>query len=274
MSLPTRPDQVPADTVAALRAERDFLLRSLDDLDAELAAGEITAERHRELAGRYTANAADVLRVLAAVDRPDPALVAASPRRPPTRRWAVVAALVAVAALAAVAVPRALQDRPPGATITGNAQSRPPGLDALARRVADQPDDPEARLAYARGLVAAGQLVDALKQYDQAAQLDPANPEPHAYSGWIVLLAGVTDTAMARLDRAIAADAAYPDARFFKAMALRRLDRPAEAAAELRRYLELAPADGPLRRQVEALLAELTTGTTTATAPPAAGAGR
>ena len=267
MSIGTEPHPIPPDAVAALRAERDFLLRSLDDLDAELNGGEITAERHRELVDRYTARAADVLRVLAGIDGADASSAGDSTGRRRTGRWRVAAGLVAVGALAAVALPRALQDRPPGTTITGNAQSRPATLDALARRAADRPDDPGAHVSYARALLDEGKVVDALKQYDRAAQLDPGNAEAHAYSGWIVLLAGVTDKAMARIDRAIAADPAYPDARFFRAMALRRLDRLPEAAAELRRYLELAPAGGPLRRQVEALLAELTTGTTTTTAP-------
>ena len=51
-------------TAAALRAEREFLLRSLADLDAEHAAGELADERYRELHDRYTVQAATVLRAL------------------------------------------------------------------------------------------------------------------------------------------------------------------------------------------------------------------
>lgn len=268
MTAPTAPD-IPPDNIDVLRAEREFLLRSLDDLDAELAAGDIAPARHRDLTDRYTARAADVIRLLTAVEDAS-AVTTPAPSEPRRgRRRAVGAAAAAIVAVVAIAglvvMPRAVQDRPPGASITGNAQSQPASIESLARRAAARPDDPQAQLAYARALLSARDLVEALKRYDEAARLDPANPEPHAYSGWIVLLAGITDKAVTRIDAAIAADPSYPDAHFFKAVALRRLDRAGEAATELRRYLDLAAVDAPLRAEVESLLHELTTGTTTST---------
>lgn len=263
MTARTAPD-IPPDDIDVLRAEREFLLRSLDDLDAELAAGDIAPARHRDLTDRYTARAADVIRLLTAVEDAS-AVTTPAPSEPRRgRRRAVGAAAAAVVAIAGLVVmPRAVQDRPPGASITGNAQSQPASIESLARRAAARPDDPQAQLAYARALLSARELVEALKRYDEAARLDPANPEPHAYSGWIVLLAGITDKAITRIDAAIAADPSYPDAHFFKAVALRRLDRAAEAATELRRYLDLAAVDAPLRAEVESLLHELTSATTT-----------
>ncbi|MGH2695769.1 MAG: hypothetical protein ACRDIW_02130, partial [Actinomycetota bacterium] len=97
MTVGAEPAHVPAATVDELRAERDFLLRSLDDLDAELAAGELTPERHRSLSDRYTARAADVLRLLSAAGGAEPA---PAPPGPPVRRrarrWPVAAALAIV----------------------------------------------------------------------------------------------------------------------------------------------------------------------------------
>ena len=49
---------------ADLEAERDFLLRSLDDLEVERGAGDIDDEAYQQLHDDYTARAAAVLRAL------------------------------------------------------------------------------------------------------------------------------------------------------------------------------------------------------------------
>ena len=54
-----------------LAAEEEFLLRSIDDLEAELAAGGIDAATYRTLHDDYTARAAAVIR--ARQGRADPA---------------------------------------------------------------------------------------------------------------------------------------------------------------------------------------------------------
>ena len=50
------------DVLAALERERDFLLRSLDDLDAERAAGDLDTSDHAALADDYTRRLAEVAR--------------------------------------------------------------------------------------------------------------------------------------------------------------------------------------------------------------------
>lgn len=264
-----RTDAAPAPpdgdrTAAALAAERDFLLRSLADLESEHADGGLTADRYRELHDRYTVQAATVLRALARLEAAPAPADASSPRR---RRHPVVARLAAAAAVTAggALLVSAANDREAGQTITGNAQSTARDLDALAR---DRPDDLAAQLAYASALMEDGQLVDALRAFDAAARLDPDNPVPKAYGGWIVFLAGLTDDALTRLDLAVAADPTYPDARFFRGMVLLR-GRQDEAAAlaELREYLRLAP-DGAARQQVQAVVDQLSSPTATSTTAP------
>jgi len=256
-------------TLAALRAERAFLLRSLADLDAEHAAGDLTEDRYRELHDRYTVQAATVLRALERLEQE--AARSAPPRR--RRRRARVLAGVAVAAVLAVGgvlLVRAAGDRQPGQTITGNAQSAADDLDALARAARQRPDDADAQLAYATALMEDRQLVDALRAFDTAARLDPTNPVPKAYGGWIVFLAGLPDEALTRLDAAVAADPAFPDARFFRGMVLLRGRQDETAAlAEFREYLRLAP-NGPERQQVQALVDELAAAapTTSTTSTP------
>src|SRR5262249_38766367 len=57
-------DQEPSEDRARLEAERDVLLKSLDDLEAEHAAGGIDDESYQTLRDDYTARAAAVIRAL------------------------------------------------------------------------------------------------------------------------------------------------------------------------------------------------------------------
>ncbi|MHB8467048.1 MAG: hypothetical protein ACYDD7_19715, partial [Acidimicrobiales bacterium] len=70
---------------AGLGAQRDFLLGSLRDLDAERAAGDIEERDYEELRDGYTARAAAVLREMQAP-------VAADRVRPTGRRGRVIIA--------------------------------------------------------------------------------------------------------------------------------------------------------------------------------------
>lgn len=261
------PEAAPGDgdaVAVALAGERDFLLRSLADLDAEYAAGELTEHRYRDLRDRYTVRAAAVLRALERLDGAPPLATDGQPARRGPRRLGLIAVCASVLAVGGVLLSNALQDRRPGQTITGNAQSMTADLGVLERAAAQRPDDAETQLAYASALLADRQLVDALRAFDTAARLDPTNPVPKAYGGWIVFLAGLTDEALTRLDAAVAVDPAYPDARFFRGMVLLR-GRQDEAAAlaDWREYLRLA-ADGPERQQVQALVDRMTASSTPA----------
>lgn len=251
-------------TPDTLQREQAFLLRSLDDLEAERAAGDLDDEIYERLRDDYTARAAAVARALAGGASASPI---AGPRR---RRGLVIAGVVVFSLVAGGLVATSLGQRLPGQTVTGNAQSDPAtALREMARSVAQSPADADLRLSYARLLLQADRPVDALKQFDAAARLDPGNGEARAYAGWLVFLAGLTDEGLRRLDAAVAAVPSYPDGHLFRGMALLRGrgDR-AGAAAELDTYLTMAP-DGPMADQVRALLQEARgapAGTTT-TAP-------
>src|SRR5690606_11549803 len=56
--------QLDPDALAALEEERDFLLRSLDDLEREHDAGDVDDADYAELKDDYTARAAAVLRAI------------------------------------------------------------------------------------------------------------------------------------------------------------------------------------------------------------------
>jgi hypothetical protein len=265
------------ETREALEAQREFLLRSLDDLEAERTAGNIDDGTYERLHGDYTARAATVLRALdgEAVEQPGgPPPVSAG------RRALVIGGLVAFAVAAAVVLAITIAPRQPGQTITGGAPVTGPKAEAtLKAAVHDHPDDYSARIAYARSLLATDQ-VGALEQYGAAAKLDPKQPEPPTYIGWIFGLASaqVTDAASRTqlLDRSLSElalarsiDPKYPDAYVFEGLVRYRYAKdPTGAIPLLKEYLRLSP-DGPQVSLVQGALkdaqqaAEAATTTTT-----------
>lgn len=249
----------------ALETERDFLLASLDDLEAALAEDDLDPATYERLREDYTARAAAVVRSLASGRdlRPVP------PSPPRWRRAAVAAAVTAFVVGSAALLTGSLGERLAGQTVTGNAQSGLPGrIRELEQRVEDDRRDAGARRDLARARLQARDLVGALKDFDAAARLDPADAESRAYGGWLVYQAGLVDDAVRRLDRAIAASPDYADAHLFRGIVLFRAKSDAAGAVtELERYLALMPA-GPLDARVRALLDDARARATTSPTPP------
>ena len=261
----------------ALEDERTFLLRSLDDLDAERAEGNVDGVTYERLHADYTARAARVLHQLDG-DTVDSAAPLQAPRT--GRRVLVGAAVVAFATVASVALAYGLGARLPGQTITGRqsggsspSAASTAALNSLRAAVKANPNDAAAHLALARGLMGARDLPDALTEFGAAARLDPTNAEPFAYSGWLIRLQGFPDDALKLLDKAIEVDPQYADARAFKGIILFRDKKDPEGAiAQFQRYLVRAP-DSPLAAQVRTLLAQAveagrTSSSTTSTSTP------
>jgi cytochrome c-type biogenesis protein CcmH/NrfG len=252
----------------ALEEERDFLLRSLDDLEEERAAGSIDEESYRALHDDYTARAAAVIRALRdGVDaRPEP------PRAPWARRALVAGGLIVFAAAAGVALAYALGARLPGQTASGNSAA--PSRTGVGTRaqleaaVREHPDDVRPKVLLARFLEADNDLPGALEQYDAVVEIDPANADAYAQSGRILYLtasraspsdaAPLVDEARARLDHSVELDPEAPDPRFFRAIVLANEFGDFTAAqGDLQRYLVAAP-DGTFAAQARQLLADVT----------------
>lgn len=228
----------------ALEQDRDHLLRSLEDLEQERAAGDLEEADYLALKEDYTARAAEVLRAL----EPAPTsqageegdegarpvtVVGAPPRRPTWRPVLVLVTLLVVAAGAGALVARTAGERLPGDPVSGAIKATGPS-GAIA-------DD----LVKARDLIGNGKTLDAIKVYDRVIERDPEQPEALAYRGWLLRLAGraagnteLIDKGLEYIDRAVAADPTYPDAHFFRAFVLYQ-DRndPAGAVPELRTFL-------------------------------------
>jgi cytochrome c-type biogenesis protein CcmH len=257
--------------------ELEFLVRSISDLETERAAGDLDDATYARLRREYVEREAAVRRALdgdgesaVVTARPDPPTP-----RPPTswrRRLLLVGGIGAFAAAAAIVLTLAVSDRLPGQTASGNSDEvttddREARLEAA---VAERPDDPLAHLALARFRLNIDDYAGALEEYDAAAEIDPTNPEPATYAGWVLYLASesaadsaeaseLVDAAMARLDAAVEIDAEYPDALVFRGIVrFRGLGDPAGAVPDLQRFLAAAP-EHPFAPQVRALLEEAVT---------------
>jgi len=266
-----------------LGAERDFLLKSLDDLEAERVAGGIDEESYRALHDDYTARAAATIRALRDGVDARPVVPATSWQR----RGLVIAAIVGFAVIAGVTLAFALGARLPGQTASGNTNTntgtdRTPSTAAQRKRleaaVAANPNDIASRLLLARFLEADNDVSGALKQYDAVIAVDANNAEAFAQSGRLLYVtasqapaadaAPLVGRATQRLDRSIELNPEYPDARFFRAIV--RANEYGDftgAQQDLQRYL-LATPNGTFAGQARQLLADVTkalepSGTTT-----------
>ncbi len=252
----------------SLEAERDFLLRSLDDLDNERAAGNIDDGNYERLHADYTARAAAVLRQIR--DGLDIELPKAQPVS--RRRRLVTIGVVAVFALTSAGLlANSLRTRSPGGQVTGD---NPNTTVAAAQReatliaaVKKHPKDYLSHIALARFYLG-NDLGKSVKEYDAAAKLDPKQPEPFAYGGWIRgIVAGqlgkgtnrtlLLRTAFDRFAHAIDVAPSYPDTFVFRGIVHFQVMKDSKAAIpDFQRYLELAPQDDQYRQLVLGALAQ------------------
>jgi cytochrome c-type biogenesis protein CcmH/NrfG len=283
-------EQLDPERRRELEDERDFLMRSLDDLELERESGGIDDESYRELHDDYTARAASVIRTLRDGVDVTPARAPRSKER--TRRRALLVAGVAVfAVLVGVSLAYALGARLPGQTASGNSAAGPTTtnpaskalrqrIDTLQRQVNAKPDDFDLRLQLSRAYEENGDLNNALKQSDDAITIDANRPEGHANAARLLYLASeqvpnkdaqaqLVAQALAGFNQAISVDANYADAYFFRAVLYAATDELARAQVDLQNYLVKAPA-GEWAAKARDLLTQVSTAleTPSTTVPP------
>lgn len=236
---------------AALEDQRDFLLRSLDDLEREHVAGDVDDHDYLALKDDYTARAAAVLRALDADAAP-----AAAPRRPALgRRLASVLGVVAFAGLAGLLVAQASGRREAGELGSGDIrQSATETLNEANRRLNE------------------GDAAAAVDLYDEVLADQPTNAEALTYRGWaLYTFVGDREAGLTSLLDAAQADPTYPDPHAFLAIVFFRSGLVEQADRELDRLEALdPPADmlqltADLRDQIDAVLADASTTSTPST---------
>ena len=205
---------------APLEEERDFLLRSLDDLERERDAGDIDDADYEALRDDYTARAAEVLRTLDA----------RRPRRvqPASPKGRVVAWTVAVLAFAVVA----------GIVVAFTSGRRDPGSVASG----DPAQGAAENIARADQLMSADRLEDAIEAYSKALEDQPSNVRALTYRGWLYFQTDDRAKAWTDLDAAVNADASYPDLHVFRSIIFSQEQKWTEAYSE---YKAIDVANAP-----------------------------
>lgn len=225
------------DELAELEEQRDFLRRSLDDLERELGAGDIDALDAATLREDYQRRL-DAVRTAIETGQAD-----LLHRRKPRSRGRVLmtVGLVAILAVGAgVAVAQTSGSRRPGDTATGSIRERT--TDHLVRAARLQED---------------GEFLDALKEYDAVLDVDPENDEALAERGFLLLRLSIgsdekTLIADGReyIDQALAIAPDNPRWLFYRAVGLRFAGQDEAAAVA---FDEALAADPPpdLRATIE-----------------------
>lgn len=197
------------------------LVRSLDDLEAELAAGDLEPTDYETLRNDYTVRLADAVRRSGGATGVG---TASAPKATGFNRWLIIAALGLFAIGAGWLLSRSAGERGIGDGLTGSIDQ------SVRQRVAE---------CQNTGMTD-GDLLGAIQCYDEVLTTDPENVEALTYRAWFLVLAassGSTDSddagtdqqielleaARVYLDRAIEVDPAYPDARTFRTVVADRL---------------------------------------------------
>lgn len=176
--------------------ERDHLLVSLDDLDAERAAGDIDDADYRVLHDDYTARAAQLSRAL------DGAAVTRRSRDKPSSlrgRLSWVVGVVAIALIAAWAMTAYSGARGSDATASGEIR-----------------ESTQTLIAKAAEAFGSGDPDRAIELYGEALDIQPTNVEALTYRGWISYQTGDAASARSDLDAAVEIDPTYGDVRVFR----------------------------------------------------------
>lgn len=256
------------DELAGLEEQRDFLLRSLADLEREHAAGDLEEDDYETLRDDYTARAAEVLR---AIDDQRAAFEAAKGGRSLGRTVAVLAGVVVFAALSGWLVARSLGARQAGDTLTG-------GIDVE--------QSPSQRAQQCIQKLNPTAPSEAIECFQAVLDDDPRNPVALTWLGWQLGLsasfvppeeggADLEESARQLVERAVEVNPSYSYARAFRAVLAFRRGDYVDAKRFLQEFEDNDPS--PDARQVieaedlenrieEALAAQ---GTTTATTAPA-----
>lgn len=201
------------DELALLEDEREHLLGSLEDLEAEYAAGDMDEVDYLALKDDYTVRASEVL---AAIEQQRSLMRrAAQGRGSPARTVAVIAAVLAFAVLAGVLVARSAGQRGDG-PITGavgtfrarlatcqqaSFQDPEGGIECYDEILAEAPDNVEALTYQGWALIRADRLTEGARNLTRAVELDPDAPDPRVFRAILAARAGDHELAAAEVDR-------------------------------------------------------------------------
>lgn len=225
--------KLDADEREALEDQREFLLQSLRDLEAEHEAGDVEDDDYEALRDDYTSRAARIIRALEARQ-----VKVAEPRRRDEGRGRrrfqlVVAGIGAFAVLAGVLMWQATSDRESGDEATGDIRE-------------SSSDEVNATMQQAETLALDGRYDEAIALYDEVLADEPDNYVAMTLKGWFQYQSAeaVEDAVrgVVTLTQAVQINPDYPSTHAFLSIAFAQLGCPSFAESAL---AELDRLDAP-----------------------------
>ncbi|MGH9045073.1 MAG: tetratricopeptide repeat protein [Acidimicrobiales bacterium] len=223
----------------ALEDQREFLERSLADLEAESEAGDLAVLDYGSLRARDTERLAEVKAELAALGE-------SASKEPPVQRaprasakkrrvWLAILGVAALCGGATLLAVRLLAPSLPGQPVTGSVPATVTNLLAEASVLIDEGTPTS--------------LTQALSVYAKVLTLAPDQPQALAETGWLEWEAGylrnnrALETAgRSTVARALAADSHYSAPHLFMGtIALEQLKRPLAAVKHYEAFLKAKP---------------------------------
>ncbi|MEG3586769.1 MAG: tetratricopeptide repeat protein [Actinomycetota bacterium] len=194
-----------------LNKEKFFLLRSLKDLDEELAKGEISDEDYNALTRRYSKR-------LARLDKGRESFYSGIKNNQKRKTWLWICFLVSVATISGFAISISSGDRTSSQEMTGSIrQSVVTKLSQAQQLFSDQ-----------------SRWSDAIDLYEQVLEQQPSNPEALTYRAWLQYRQGESSNEQISVwQEVLIIQPDFPDAIVFLAIALSDQSRFAEAAEQL-----------------------------------------
>jgi cytochrome c-type biogenesis protein CcmH/NrfG len=258
------PDQADDLAVAyGLRAEKDSLLRTLKDLEFDVASGKLSPEDYDAMRSRYEARAMAVLQeldTLEAAIRQRPQLPApaqhSAPQavKTPGAVWSrpvfavsVIGSLLLIIGGGGFLLGRVTQDTPVDTAARDAGQGDGATVVAvLEARLNQNPRDLEALVGLGRIYLQTGQMPKAIELYKRALEVDGNNVSALSGMAMILAQAGHSDQALTLFDRALAINPQVPMALLFKGRILYEDKKDYDGAiANWEQFLNMIPQGGP-----------------------------
>jgi tetratricopeptide (TPR) repeat protein len=246
-----------------LEVERDFLLRSLQDLDEEHRSGDVSDEDYARLHDSYTSRAAEVLRAIGATE-PDADLgednatatgegheeaAAERAKKPVTRHRALLIGGV-VSLLAGIAV----------AIVVSNTSTRLPGETATGGVSLSTQQTLQRELSQGETLEEEGQYSEALQLFQKVITQDSGNGVALSEAGWLEFEAGALGGSKASLqegqateERAVSVDPSLPAAHAYLGSMYFLEKNPGLAVIQYSQFI----ADGPTAAELNPFLPDI-----------------
>jgi len=256
------PFNVPS-AIRELCTEKETLLRTLKDLEFDLASGKLSAEDYDSLRNRYETRAMTVLQELDTWEStlrrqpreiPTPQETLVKPLTPSRPIWSrpvfaasVVGCLILIIGVGGFLLGRVTQNGPEELAVRNPDQEGESTLiTALEGRLSQNPRDLEALVGLGRVYLQSGQLPKAIEFYKRALGVDGNNVSALSGLAMILAQAGHSDQALGLFDRVLAINPQVPMALLFRGRLLYEDKKDFSGAiANWEEFLQIMPQGGP-----------------------------